>query len=381
MKLQSMTPTTRYQYLLQAGKLQPDAEQAHLITELQQFFDALAKYHQRPWWQKPFATKVPRGIYLWGDVGTGKTCMMDLFFYCLPPKRKLRIHFHRFMRQMHQQLTLLQGQKDPLRIIGKNLAQQTDVLCFDEFFVSDIVDAMLLAALLSALFKQGISLFTTSNLPPENLYKNGLQRKRFLPAIALLQQHTQVIHLPTQLDYRLQTHQLSGTYYLANDVHAQTQFKQHFLRLAGDDVIWHHPLTLASRTTTSVAYSHDVVWFKFSEIVNIPNCQRDYLELAQCFHTVFISEIPSIGPHENDTICNFIHLVDIFYDAQVKLILHAMTETAALYTQGSMVFEFKRTLSRLQEMQSREYLAKPHCSTHKFTVPSQLADTYRWEEE
>ena len=377
----TMTPEQRYKQLIETGKLRPDPQQAQVIEQIEQLYSDIIDKRARPWWQKILSNPNTRGIYLWGDVGIGKTFMMDLFFYCLPPERKMRIHFHRFMRQVHQQVRSLQGKKNPLQSIAKNLAQTTDILCFDEFFVADIVDAMLLGNLFQVLFEQNITFFATSNVEPDDLYRHGLQRDRFLPAIALIKQHAEIIHIQSQHDYRLQTHQQAGTYYSNIDPTSSAQLKQHFLNLAGDYVVWNQPLALESRALKAVAYSHDVVWFKFKDIIGIPNCQRDYLELAQCFHTVFISEIPTISAKDTNLICNFIRLVDIFYDAQIKLILQAIGSVDELYLEGQMVFEFKRTKSRLIEMQSSDYLAKPHMSKNKFDPAKAQPDAYDWEEE
>ena len=355
-----MGPEQRYQQLIKNGELLPDEQQVAVVAQLQRLYLALQQREKRTWWQRCVATAPIQGLYVWGGVGIGKTCMMDLFYQCLPGKRKLRTHFHRFMRQIHTKMIELQGQADPLVLVAKELATQTDIICFDEFFVNDIVDAMLLGNLLQALFSQGIVLVATSNIAPDDLYRHGLQRDRFLPAIVLLKQHTEVMQLMGAQDYRLQTHQRAGTFYQPLDKATRLRFKQHFVSLAGDAVVWHMPLTVDSRPLAPVAYAHGVAWFEFTEIIHIPHSQRDYLELAQCFHTVFISQVEAIAAKDDDVICNFIKLVDVFYDMQVKLVMQAAVSVDELYTQGRLLETFTRTKSRLTEMQSHEYLAKPH---------------------
>lgn len=376
-----MNPTQRYQHLLKTNKLRPDPNQAQVVSQLQRLYDDLLSKPPRGWRQRLRAPAPIQGIYLWGGVGIGKTFLMDMLFHCLPPERKLRLHFHRFMRQIHQQLRTLQGKKNPLRVIAKQLAQRVDILCFDEFFVADIVDAMVLSNLLGALFEQGLVLFTTSNVAPDDLYRHGIQRERFLPAIDRLKTHTQVVHVQSQQDYRLQTHQQAGTYYPNFEPESCTQFKHHFVQLAGEGVAWDQQLPLGSHRLSVVGVGADVIWFKFNALVNIPNCQRDYLEIAQSYHTVFLSDVPVMGVSDTDLICNFISLVDIFYDAQIKLIIQAVGPIDELYPRGKMAFAYQRTQSRLTEMQSSEYLAKPHMALSKLNEEHATADSYAWDDE
>ncbi len=354
-----MSPQEQYQQSLKNGTLQADDEQARLVSCLQTLYLALSARASRPWWRLTRPTKI-KGLYVWGGVGIGKTHLMDIFYQSLPTTRKSRLHFHHFMRQIHTELTALEGTPNPLTHIAKRWANAVDVLCFDEFHVTDIVDAMLLGNLLAALFAYPIVLVTTSNTAPDDLYRHGLQRERFLPAIALLKQHTDVVHLSSQMDYRLRTHQQSGTYYCPVNADTRLRFKQHFVALAGKQVVWHQALTIDCRSLATMAYAQGVVWLQFATVVCVPQSQRDYLELARDFHTVFISDVPAIAAAEDDVVCNFIKLVDIFYDAQVKLILQAAVPIEQLYTDGKMRSTFVRTQSRLTEMQSSTYLAQPH---------------------
>jgi cell division protein ZapE len=301
-----------------------------------------------------------RGLYLWGGVGRGKTWLMDLFFQSLPFKEKQRSHFHRFMQNVHDELKKHQDRADPLELIAEKVAKRTRVLCFDELFVSDIADAMLLGNLFRGLFDRGVTLVATSNVPPDDLYKDGLQRARFLPAIQLIKENTEVIHTDGGTDYRLRLLERATTWFDDKAPDTRERLLQLFQGIAGVSGTPDQTLTLNHRKVHAVRQASDVIWFDFKELCDGPRGQADYIELAQCYHTVFISRIPQLGPEHENQAKRFITLVDEFYDRNVKLIISAAAPVQTLYQGSRLKFEFERTQSRLIEMQSQEYLARAH---------------------
>ncbi len=301
-----------------------------------------------------------RGLYLWGGVGRGKTWLMDLFFQSLPFKNKQRSHFHRFMQAVHDDLGKLKDQPDPLEIVAERIAKRTRVVCFDEFFVSDIADAMLLGTLFDGLFRRGVTLVATSNVPPSRLYKDGLQRARFLPAIRQIEQHTEVQHVDGGIDHRLRVLEAATTWLDAGAGDSGSQLASLFEAIAGDQGQADQTIMIEHRKLHATRVAADVIWFDFQQVCDGPRGQADYIELARCYHTVFVSRIPVLdGEHENQA-RRFIALVDEFYDRAVKLIISAHAPLTELYRGSRLTFEFERTSSRLIEMQSQDYLARPH---------------------
>lgn len=301
-----------------------------------------------------------RGLYMWGGVGRGKTWLMDLFFESLPFEQKLRMHFHRFMRRVHHDLRALSGQSNPLLGVADRFAADARVLCFDEFFVSDITDAMILGELLDALFARGVTLVATSNIPPKDLYRDGLQRRRFLPAIALLEQHTEIMNVDGGTDYRLRSLERAEIYHTPLDEGADASLAASFSSLAPMEANEGEVLEVEGRPIPTRKRADDVVWFDFAALCAGPRSQNDYIELAREFHAVLISDVPRFTTTLEDQARRFISLVDEFYDRGVKLILSAEAPLEELYAGERLSFEFERTRSRLLEMQSREYLAKLH---------------------
>lgn len=301
-----------------------------------------------------------RGIYLWGGVGRGKTLLMDLFFDSLESRKKKRIHFHRMMREIHARLKKLDNVENPLELVAADIAAETSVLCFDEFFVSDIGDAMILGRFLDGLFRAGVTLVATSNARPDELYKNGLQRERFLPAIALLEKHTDIIELDGTADYRLKLLQEAGTYLSPLHDDTDRQLKHYFREIASGQVQTAHVLNVLGRDLQTKYCAKGVVWFDFPEICDGPRSQEDYIEIARWYPTVIVSGVPQLGSEQENPARRFIALVDEFYDRKVKLVLSAAVEINALYVGEQLKFEFQRTTSRLIEMQSQEYLHAPH---------------------
>jgi len=301
-----------------------------------------------------------RGLYIWGGVGRGKTFLMDLFFESLDIKEKKRIHFHRMMHDVHERMKTLSFVEDPLDKVAAAIAQDTRVLCFDEFFVSDIGDAMILGRLLDGLFRRGVTLVTTSNSRPDDLYKEGLQRQRFLPAINLLNEHTDVIEMDSGTDYRLRILQKAGTYLSPNDAAAAEKLNYFFDESASLQIETDKDLDINGRAIRARRCAKGVAWFRFEDICDGPRSQADYIEIARWYPSVIVSGVPQFDATRDDQARRFISLVDEFYDRRVKLILSAAVDVSELYSGTRLNFEFDRTASRLIEMQSTEYLALPH---------------------
>jgi len=340
----------------------PDPAQLKVIAQLQNLFNALNLEKPNPsLFQRLFKQKQTHisGIYIWGGVGRGKTYLMDHFFEALPFTEKRRIHFHRFMQEIHNDLKNLPKSPDPLAIIARRQAEKTRLLCLDEFHVQDIGDAMLLAGFLKAFFENGVTLVTTSNIPTDELYKNGLQRERFLPAIKLIKQHTVEMQLDGDKDYRTELLERTGTYHL-NNANTETLMKQQFQSLAPDNITMAAMIHINKRDINTIAMNDDVVWFDFSAICETPRSASDYLEIARDYHTVMISSTPMLSEAKDDVAQRFIHLIDALYDHSVKTIISADGRPAELYSGKRHVFAFQRTISRLQEMASEVYLSKAH---------------------
>lgn len=362
-----MTPLQRYQADLQRPDFFHDAAQENAVRHLQRLYDDLVAAQQGSsgLLGKLFGKKSQdpiKGIYFWGGVGRGKTYLVDTFFDALPFEQKMRTHFHRFMKRVHEELRTLKGEKNPLPIIAKRFAGEARVICFDEFFVSDITDAMILATLLEELFKNGVSLVATSNIVPDGLYKDGLQRARFLPAIALLKQHTEIVNVDSGIDYRLRALEQAELYHWPLDAEAEQSLEKSFKSLLTENctVLENEALIIENREIRARKVANDIAWFDFRAICDGPRSQNDYIELGKIFEAVLISNIEQMNAQKDDMARRFINLVDEFYDRNVKLILSAEVELKDLYTGGRLEFEFQRTLSRLLEMQSHEFLARPH---------------------
>lgn len=368
-----LTPVERYQRDLARPDFHHDPAQAEAVQHLQRLYERLLHVLEREqsesWWQrlrrKPSVTPV-QGLYFWGGVGRGKTYLMDNFFESLPIEQKMRVHFHRFMRRVHSELKLLSGKKNPLTLVADTIRREARVICFDEFFVSDITDAMILGTLMEELFKRGVTLVATSNIAPDGLYKDGLQRARFLPAIALLKQHTQVVNVDGGVDYRLRALEQVELYHSPLDAAADQSLMESFKNLMPGSVgnsgefQSNVAVDIEGRKIMARHLAEDVIWFDFVDLCDGPRSQNDYIELAREYHSVLISNVPGLGRHNDDQARRFVNLVDEFYDRHVKLVISAARPLANLYDEGRLNFEFQRTVSRLLEMQSLEYLAKPH---------------------
>lgn len=360
--------------LLEAHKLniaekgfQPDVPQMEVARVLEMIHDRLLKKRSEfvlsrfwTWLQSGSSQPPTTGLYLWGGVGRGKTYLMDLFFEHLPFEDKLRMHFHRFMLRVHMEMTELAGTVNPLQTVADRLTEEGRVLCFDEFFVEDVADAMILGELLGALFDRGVTLVVTSNIAPSRLYENGLQRRRFLSAIERIDRHMRVMHLDDGADYRLRALTRANIYYWPSSDKADLSLAECFVSLAPEVTTIGAVIEVNGRDIQTRQKADDVVWFDFVEICDGPRSQNDYIELSREFHTVVISDVPRFEENRDDQARRFISLIDEFYDRNVKLVLSAEGAPNDLYGGQRLRLEFERTSSRLLEMQSIEYLRRSH---------------------
>jgi len=351
-----MSLTHAYQTALKQQQLLPDLAQAEAVVALERCATELLRQPTLAERLKLKTAPAVRGLYLWGSVGRGKTKLMDLFFNNLPTPSKRREHFHHFMREIHHALAQQQGQVDPLTHIAKQLAKQWRVLCLDEFFVDDIGDAMILGKLLGALFDAGLTLIITSNTTPRALYPNGLQRSQFLPAIALIEHHCVVHELVAGPDYRRRPLEAQNLWLpCPHPGNADPILRQLWLHETGVPVGDALGLDVNHRHLLAMAVHTHIAWFRFTDLCAPPRSQQDYLVLAERFHTLILSDVPVIAADESNTITYFIFLVDILYDAKVRLMVAAAASPADLYPQGRQYSAYQRTLSRLAEMQTLAY--------------------------
>jgi cell division protein ZapE len=340
----------------------PDAAQLRAIDRLQRLADELAVFRaarQSTLTRIFLPPDVPKGVYLWGGVGRGKSLLMDAFFARVGIRRKTRVHFHAFMRDVHRELATLAREEDPLATVAQRIATRHRLICFDEFHVSDVADAMILGRLLRALFGHGVVFVMTSNYPPPALWPNGLNRERFLPTIDLLLEWLDVLEIDTGTDYRFRTLEQVSAYHVPDDAAAEAALGAAFERMAtGPDES--PKLLVEGRPLPARRRAGRAVWVDFAALCDGPRSQRDYLELARRFAVVLVSGVPKMGPGTADQARRFTWLVDILYDHRVKLLLSAAVPAADLYTEGPNAQEFPRTVSRLVEMRTRDYMALPH---------------------
>jgi cell division protein ZapE len=302
----------------------------------------------------------PKGVYLWGGVGRGKTWLMDLFHASLTLTAKRRTHFYRFMQEVHADLKRLKGMQSPLDGVADKIAKKARVICFDELFVSDIADAMILAGLFNALLKRGVALVFTSNVKPKDLYKNGLQRDRFAPTIALIEKHCDVVAVDGGVDYRLRQLTAAPIYLASGDAGTQKKLEQLFDDLSDDDVETDHTITVHNRKIKVVRESENVIWFEFAALCEGPRSPADYVAIASEYQSVIIANVPVFDDSADNPARRFISVIDEFYDRCVNVIVSAAAQPQDLYKGEKLKFEFQRTASRLAEMQSKEYLARAH---------------------
>ncbi len=354
-----------YESVLSERGFSADAAQRAAADRLQLLYYQLLSFKvgRRSALRRIFsAPDVPRGVYFWGGVGRGKSFLMDCFYDAVPYVRKRRIHFHAFMQNVHSQLNVFKGESDPLAKVAERIAEECRLLCFDEFHVSDIADAMILRRLLEALFARGVVFVMTSNYPPDALYPNGLQRDNFLPAIALLKLKLDVLEVDSGVDYRLRTLEQLEIFHFPVDAKAEARMADYFTAMAGGEGVPGSSIEVLGRVIPTLRQGNGVIWFDFKSLCGGPRSQNDYLELARAYHTVLLSGIPKMLASMSSEARRFTWLVDVLYDHRVKLIVTSDCAPELLYTEGTQASEFVRTVSRLTEMRSREYLGLPHLS-------------------
>ena len=357
------SPKERYAAAVASGRLRPDPGQARAADAFETLHRALdgasgrspLRYFRRR------SEPVP-GLYLWGGVGRGKTLLMDDFFDGLAGVSRRRSHYYRFMSSVHAELKRLRAERaaNPLGVVAAKWSAEVRVLCLDEFHVRDIADAMLLGRLLKGLFERGVVLVTTSNVPPARLYEGGLQRERFLPAIAELESRLRVLELAGSEDHRLRALERADVYHAPLGPGAAASIEACFERLVPNGRSEDGPLLVLGRPIATVRRAEGIAWFEFRELCDGPRGAADYIEIARCFHTVLLSGVPVIAARDRDRARRFISLVDELYDRQVNLVVSAAAPPAGLYPHGPDAFEFRRTSSRLEEMRTRDYLHREH---------------------
>jgi len=370
-------PLEWYWHFSQRGDFQTDSDQLRVLERLQQLFDELEEYRQyrqgklnRLVTNLGAGRKPPRGVYIWGGVGRGKSLMMDAFYKVSRHRRKRRVHFHEFMRDVHARLRALSGEQDPLDIVAADIAKEVRLLCFDEFHVSDIADAMILARLLELLLEKGVVFVMTSNYRPDDLYPHGLQRARFLPAIEILKRDLDVVELAGGVDHRRRLLDGLSVYYSPLDTNADAHLARFFEAMTKATYSENGSLEIGGRQIAYRRRAKGVVWFDFAELFEKPRSQVDFLEIASAYHTVLVSDVRRMAATQTDVIRRFTWLVDVFYDQRVKLVMSAEAAPEELVTStgdetgaARMVNrEFTRTASRLREMQSRDYFGRRHAS-------------------
>lgn len=378
------TPLERYYKDLEQSGFKYDEAQENAVKHLQRLYDQLVKTPREQ--LKPAPTEHPvksklgglfgrskpvaekteppvptiQGLYFWGGVGRGKTWLVDTFYNALPFNDKMRTHFNRFMQRVHKEMDQFKGMEDPLAKVASRFASEARVICFDEFYVKDITDAMILGHLFKALFAEGVVLVATSNIVPEKLYENGLQRDRFLPAIDLLKRHCDVVNVDSGIDYRLRSLEHVELFLAPDTAESEATLEHTFASVAGNEGEADVEVRLNNRSLTARRESGGVIWFDFAMLCDGPRSQNDYIELANQYHTVLVSHVPQMNGGNDDMMRRFISMIDEFYDRAVKMSMTLAVDITSIYKDGNLTFEFERTLSRLEEMQSKEYLALSH---------------------
>jgi cell division protein ZapE len=356
-----MTPMQRYLAELARGELQPDAAQLRAVEYTQRLYDRLVGQQQPRsrllrrirFWAGPAQAPPTRGLYLWGGVGRGKTHIVNEFHAALPFSEKLRVHFHSFMQLVHQKLRALGGRQDPLAAVAEALAGDARIVCFDEFHVSDIADAMILGRFLWQVMDRGVQFVMTSNYRPDQLYPNGLQRERFLPAIELIKSRLDVLEVDNGTDYRRLKMEKLKVYHVGPEAETTLARAYDELKDVEDE---DHPLDVEGRIIRYRRRAGGVVWFDFAILCGGPRSYADYVDLARRFHTIFLSDVPRLSAKNADAARRFTWLIDVLYDDRVNLVVAAEAQPEELFVEGTHSAEFARTVSRLHEMQSLDYL-------------------------
>ena len=357
-----LSPAERYAHAIFSGQFMPDDAQAQAVHELDRVWQELIQRFKAS--KKAFRRfrrqTSPRGVYMWGGVGRGKTWLMDQFFESIPFRRKMRMHFHHFMQHVHRELNKLSGQRDQLELVADQIYQQAVVICFDEFFVSSVTDAMILSELFQKLFNRGVTLIATSNIAPDGLYKNCIHRDRFLPTIELVKKNCVILNVDAGVDYRLRVLKQAQLFKNPLTHEHKNWMSQRFTALTQTQSISQEPIIINNRIVETMGHTEDILWCEFSELCMKPRSPADFIEISNIYNTVLVSNVPHLTDYLSEGTRRFVYLVDEFYDRGVKLLLTSEDSIVDIYQGQKMAFEIERTRSRLLEMQSDEYLNTEH---------------------
>lgn len=356
------SPAERYAEALASGQFMADEAQAQAVQELDRVWkELLNRYKASKKAFRRFRRQTsPKGVYMWGGVGRGKTWLMDQFYESVPFRRKTRMHFHHFMQHVHKELNKLSGQRNPLEIVADQIYKDAVVICFDEFFVSNVTDAMILSDLFQKLFVRGVTLIATSNIAPDGLYKNGIHRDRFLPTIEMVKKNCAVLNVDAGVDYRLRVLKQAQLFKSPLSNEAQNWMSERFNALTHTQAHSQEPIVINNRVVETLGHTEDVLWCEFSELCFKPRSPADFIEIANIYNTVLVSNVPHLTDFLSEGTRRFIYLVDEFYDRGVKLLLTSQDNIIDIYQGEKLAFEIERTRSRLLEMQSDEYLHSEH---------------------
>lgn len=356
------SPAERYAEALASGQFMADEAQAQAVQELDRVWkELLNRYKASKKAFRRFRRQTsPKGVYMWGGVGRGKTWLMDQFYESVPFRRKTRMHFHHFMQHVHKELNKLSGQRNPLEIVADQIYKDAVVICFDEFFVSNVTDAMILSDLFQKLFVRGVTLIATSNIAPDGLYKNGIHRDRFLPTIEMVKKNCAVLNVDAGVDYRLRVLKQAQLFKSPLSNEAQNWMSGRFNALTHTQAHSKEPIVINNRVVETLGHTEDVLWCEFSELCFKPRSPADFIEIANIYNTVLVSNVPHLTDFLSEGTRRFIYLVDEFYDRGVKLLLTSQDSIIDIYQGEKLAFEIERTRSRLLEMQSDEYLHSEH---------------------
>ncbi|ALH96251.1 cell division protein ZapE [Acinetobacter equi] len=357
-----MSPAERYAEVLASGQFMPDDAQAQAVHELDRVWQELIQRYKssKRVFHRFRKVTSPKGVYMWGGVGRGKTWLMDQFFDSIPFRRKTRMHFHHFMQYVHKELNKLSGQRNPLDTVADQIYKDAVVICFDEFFVSNVTDAMILSDLFQKLFARGITLVATSNIAPEGLYKNGIHRDRFLPTIELVQKNCAILNVDAGVDYRLRVLKQAQLFKSPLNAENEAWMAERFKALTQTQVVSTSAIQINNRIVETLGHTDDVLWCDFSELCFKPRSPADFIEIANIYNTVLVSNVPKLNDFLSEGTRRFIYLVDEFYDRGVKLLLTSDDTIIEIYEGERLAFEIERTRSRLLEMQSDDYLNSAH---------------------
>jgi cell division protein ZapE len=356
------SPAERYAEALASGQFMADEAQAQAVQELDRVWkELLNRYKASKKAFRRFRRQTsPKGVYMWGGVGRGKTWLMDQFYESVPFRRKTRMHFHHFMQHVHKELNKLSGQRNPLDIVADQIYKDAVVICFDEFFVSNVTDAMILSDLFQKLFVRGVTLIATSNIAPDGLYKNGIHRDRFIPTIEMVKKNCVVLNVDAGVDYRLRVLKQAQLFKSPLGNEAQNWIAERYSALTQTQTNSHEPIVINNRVVETLGHTEDVLWCEFSELCLKPRSPTDFIEIANIYNTVLVSNVPHLTDFLSEGTRRFIYLVDEFYDRGVKLLLTSQDSIIDIYQGEKLAFEIERTRSRLLEMQSDEYLHSEH---------------------